>query len=314
MRIFVAGATGAIGRCLVPMLVQRGHEVTGATRSVGSISRIEREGAAAAVCDVFDNDSLEAALRAARPDVVVNQLTSIPKRMDPRRIDEEMRATNRLRTEGAEALLQAAESAGARGMVTQSISFCYTPGGDHLATEEQPLYLDAPPSFSGMIEAVARSEELVLSSDALAGIVLRYGFFYGPGTIYANDGSFAEDVRRRRIPVIGSGRGTYSFVHVDDAAFATALAIEDGRPGVYNVVDDEPATFADWLPSYAQLLGAPSPLRVPEVVGRLAGGPYVSYLTTELRGASNDKAKDELRWKPRYASWRDGFRAALQIQ
>lgn len=314
MRVFVAGATGAIGRCLLPMLVRRGHEVTGSTRSGDSVRRIEEQGAAATVCDVFDHTSLGAALDQAKPEVVVNQLTSIPKRIDPRRIGEEMQATNKLRTEGTEALLSAAEFAGARCIVTQSISFCYAPGSDQLATEDQPLYRDAPPGFGGMIEAVARSEELVLSSNTLAGIVLRYGFFYGPGTIYASDGSFAEDVRSRRIPVIGRGNGMYSFVHVDDAAFATTLAIEDGRPGIYNVVDDEPATFSDWLPDYAELLGAPRPMRVPEVVGRLAGGPYVSYLTTELRGACNHKAKQRLQWKPRYASWRDGFRAALQIQ
>ena len=187
----------------------------------------------------------------------------------------------------------------------------YSPQSTTLATEDTPLYREAPTGFADIVHAVDQSERITLDAPGIDGIILRYGYFYGPGTIYARGGSFAEDVQRRRVPIVGDGSGTFSFIHVADAAMATLAALTQGVSGVYNIVDDQPAAVREWLPCYAKLLGAQRPLRVPRFVGRLVGGSYASYLMTQQRGASNSKAKVDLGWEPRYASWRDGFRAEL---
>jgi 2-alkyl-3-oxoalkanoate reductase len=309
MRVFVAGASGAIGRPLVPQLVAAGHEVTGTTRSEQSAEAIRAAGARAAVCDARDPEALRAAVAEAAPEVVVHQLTALPDRFDPRN-KEIYGATNRLRSESTRTLVDAARDSGARRLVWQSIAFAYAPGPrPEVKDENAPLALDAPPPFGEGVRTIDEMERAVVEADGLEGLVLRYGWFYGPGTYYGEDGSTASDVRKRRFPVIGKGTGLFSFIHVDDAASATVAAVERGAPGLYNVVDDEPAAMRDWLPAYAEAIGAKRPLRVPVWVARLAAGKMARVVNIQP-GASNAKAKRELGWEPRWRSWREGFREA----
>ena len=309
MKVFVAGATGVIGRRLVPRLIEAGHEVTGMTRSEGNVARLTAAGATGVVCDAFDAAGVDTAVAAARPEVVIHELTDIPAAVNPRRLERDVERNDRLRIEGTRNLVRAAEAAGARRVIAQSIAFAYAPSGPRVVDESQPLYLGAPPPWRRPVEAVAALERQVLA--APDGVVLRYGFFYGPGTAYAADGDFARQVRRRQLPIVGGGTGVFSFIHVDDAATATVLALDRGASGAYNVVDDEPAPMREWLPAYADALGARRPLRVPRFIGRLAGGAYAVMLATELRGASNERVKRALGWEPRHRSWRTGFREAL---
>jgi nucleoside-diphosphate-sugar epimerase len=307
VRVFVAGASGAIGRPLIAQLVAAGHEVTGTTRAERRAEAIRAAGARAAVCDALDEEALSAAVLEAAPEVIVHQLTALPERFNPR--DKALYdATNRVRGEGARTLLDAGRAAGTRRLVCQSIAFGYAPGPG-ARDEDAPLALDAPPPFGAGLRALLEMERGVLDADGLEGMILRYGWFYGPGTYYGEDGSIASDVRKRRFPVVGPGSGVFSFVHVDDAASATVAAVERGAPGVYNVVDDDPAPMRDWLPLYAEAIGAKKPLRVPLWLARLAAGPMAGLMTT-LPGASNEKAKRELGWEPRWPSWREGFREA----
>lgn len=306
MRVFVAGATGAIGRPLVSQLLAAGHEVTGMTRVPERAEGVRAAGAEAVVCDVFDADGVRGAIAEARPEAVVHQLTDLPADYDtnPARL---ARGTNRLRREGTRVLLDAAQAAGARRFVAQSLAFVYAPDGEWVKDEEAPL-ASAP---EGVVVSVRALEQAVLEAPALEGIVLRYGQFYGPGTWYAADGSIAERVRRRRFPIVGRGEGRFSFIHVEDAAAATVAAIERGRPGVYNICDDEPAPLREWLPVYAAALGAKPPRRVPALLARMVAGATAAQAATAMRGAANGKAREELAWSPRYPSWREGFRGAL---
>lgn len=310
MRVFVAGASGAIGRPLVRQLVATGHEVTGMTRRADRAEEIRAAGAAAAVCDVFDRAALTEAVAAARPEVVVHELTALPAALDFRNPDL-YKATNRVRTEGTRNLLAASRDAGARRVVAQSIAFVYAPVGDWVKDEDGPLITDAPGPFGEALEAIFDLERQVLGREGVEGLVLRYGFFYGPGTPYAAGGYFADQVRRRRLPIVGGGSGVTSFVHVEDAAMATVLAVARGEPGVYNVCDDDPAPSREWLPVYAEAVGAKRPWRVPKLIARLVAGGAAAEIATTLRGASNAKAKRELGWEPLHASWRQGFREAL---
>jgi nucleoside-diphosphate-sugar epimerase len=309
MRVFVAGASGAIGRPLLPRLIAAGHQVTGTTRSEESAEALRAAGARAAICDALDAEALHAAVTEAAPDVVVNQLTALPDRFDPR--DKEIYApTNRLRSEGTRILLDAARAAGARRMVCQSIAFAYAPGPQaEVKDENAPLALGAPLPFGDGVRTIDAMERAVVDAEGLEGVVLRYGWFYGPGTYFADDGSTADEVLRRRFPVIGKGTGLFSFVHVDDAASATVAAVERGAPGIYNIVDDDPAPQREWLPAYAEAIGARKPLRVPVWVARLVVGKIASVASVQP-GASNAKAKRELGWEPRWPSWRQGFREA----
>lgn len=241
--------------------------------------------------------------------MVVHELTALPDRFNPRdaRIYD---ATNRIRSEGTRNLVDAARAGGARRIVCQSVAFAYAPGArPEVKDEDDPLAVDAPAPFGHAVRVIVGMERMVLDTDGLEGVVLRYGWFYGPGTFYANDGSMAADVRRRRFPVIGPGTGLFSFIHADDAADATLVAVERGAPGVYNVVDDEPAPMRDWLPAYAAVLDAPRPLRIPVWVARLLAGRMAAAVNVQP-GASNAKARRELGWQPRWTSWREGFRAA----
>ena len=309
MRVFVAGASGAIGRPLVPRLVAAGHEVTGTTRSEERAEAIRAAGARAVICDALDADALRAAVVDAAPEVVVHELTALPHRFNPR--DKQMYApTNRVRREGTRNLIAAAQVAGAQRLVCESIAFAYATGErPEVKEEDAPLALEAPLPFGDSVRAIDEMERAVLGAEGLEGIVLRYGWLYGPGTYFADDGSLARDVRRRRLPVIGKGMGLYSFVHVEDAASATVAAVERGAPGVYNVVDDEPAPQREWLSVYADAIGAKKPLRVPVWVARLAMGKIATMADVQA-GASNAKARRELGWEPRWPSWRQGFREA----
>jgi len=311
MKVLVAGATGVIGRRLVPMLIQAGHDVTGMTRSQAKAEAIEEAGATALVCDVFNADLLQDRFKAAAPEVVVHELTDIPAAFDPRKAEEQLAGNDRIRTEGTTNLVAAAVAAGTRRIVAQSIAFAYAPGGSDLKDEQDPLFEDAPPPWQRSVRAVRELERLVTETEGIDGLALRYGMLYGPGTAYAGNSGTAVQVRARRFPIVGKGEGVFSFIHVDDAAAATVAAVERGWPGAYNIVDDDPALLREWLPFYAEVVGAKKPMRVPKLVARLAAGRYATMLATELRGASNERAKRELGWEPRYASWRRGFTEAL---
>jgi nucleoside-diphosphate-sugar epimerase len=311
MRVFVAGATGVIGRPLVRRLVAAGHRVTGMTRFEEKADGLTATGVEAVVCNAFDGDGLTRAVVAARPDVVVHLLTDIPKSIDPRRYADQMAGNDLLRRQGTRNLMEAARRGGVRRVLAESISFAYAPSGDLVKDEDASLYLDAPEPFRATVDALIELEEQVLWAGDVEGLVLRYGRLYGPGTVYAPGGQVAELVRRRRFPIVGDGGGIYSFLHAEDAAEATALAVTRGAPGVYNVVDDQPAPVNEWLPAYAAALGAPRPRRVPAFVARIVTGSMIVESMTEERGASNSKARGELGWEPSYASWRSGFEEAL---
>jgi nucleoside-diphosphate-sugar epimerase len=307
MRVLVAGATGAIGRPLVEALAGSGHEVVAGSRSEQRAAELRRLGAEPVVLDALVEDSVERAVDAARPDAIVNQLTAIPKALNPRRIQQQFEATNRLRRVGTANLMAAAARHGVRRVVAQSIAFAYLPTGRGLWVETDDLATE----FGEIIKAVADLERQTLNTESVEGIVLRYGFFYGPGTGYAaGDGAAAAEIRKRRFPIIGKGSGVWSFIHVDDAAAATVAALEHGAHGIYNVVDDEPAPMREWLPDVAAALGAKPPRRVPAWVARLAAGPVFAHYGTTLQGASNEKAKRGLGWQPSHPSWRQGVREA----
>ncbi len=309
MRVFLAGASGVIGRRLAPKLIAAGHEVTGTSRSERGADRVRAAGAEAAVCDCLDPVAVEKAVIAANPEVVVSELTSLPEDYDLRTID--YGPTNRLRVEGGYNLISAGRKVGAQRFVTQSIAFVYEPEGGWVKDESAPTFRDPPGRFKSGLEATLLSEREALGAEGMDGLVLRYGQFYGPGTYFDRDGSIAKQVRSRRLPVVGRGSGVFSFIHVDDAADATVAAVERGASGIYNVVDDDPAPIRDWLPVYAAAIGAKSPFRVPVFLARLLGGKAAAVMSTELRGASNAKAKRELGWTPAHPSWRQGFAEAL---
>lgn len=306
MKVFVAGASGAIGRPLVRQLLAAGHEVTGMTRREQNAEAIRAAGAAAVVCDAFDAAGLESAVREAAPEVVIHELTALPHRLDPKAKDA-LAPTNRLRTEGTRNLIAAAKAAGARRLIAESVAFFYVPEGDWVKAEDAPAFADVPGPFGEAGKALADLERQVTGTERLEGIVLRYGWLYGLGTYYGREGSATEDFGKRRMPVVGKGDGTFSFIHVEDAAAATVAAVERGAPGIYNVVDDEPAPMREWVPAFAEAVGAKQPRRVPVWLARLVAGAAAVDMTTDQRGASNAKAKRELGWQPRYPSWRQGF-------
>jgi nucleoside-diphosphate-sugar epimerase len=310
MRVFVAGATGAIGRQLVPRLVAAGHEVHGMTRSESKQALLEELGAVPVVADALDPEQVAEAVGRARPEVIVHQLTAIGA-LDPRHFDRDFAPTNRLRTEGTDHLLSAGQAVGVRRFVAQSYgAWWYVRTGGPVKSEEDPLDPTPAREMRESWAAIRHLEQAVLGARWTEGIVLRYGAFYGPGTSMAPDGEQSELVRRRRFPLVGDGGGVWSFIHVADAAEATVATVEHGSRGVYNVVDDDPAPVAEWLPALAQMLGAKTPMRVPRFIGRLFAGEVGVVMMTDARGASNAKAKRELGWRPGHPSWRQGFAAA----
>jgi nucleoside-diphosphate-sugar epimerase len=307
MRVFVAGSTGVIGRGLVAMLIEAGHEVTGMTRSSARADRLRQLGAGGVVCDALDADAVLAAVSSARAEAIIHVLTAIPPNLQPRNFKSALAPTNALRRDGTRNLLAAAKASGVTRFIAEAVAFAYEPVGEWVKDEDASLDVGARPPMDEIIGALRSLEGQVLEA---GGIVLRYGFLYGPGTQFASGGLYARLTRRRLFPVIASGDGRWSFVHADDAASATVAALERGTPGIYNIVDDEPARAGDWLPVYAEALGAKPPRHFPAWLGKLAAGQVAIHGMTEQRGASNAKAKLELGWQPRYASWRDGFRSA----
>jgi nucleoside-diphosphate-sugar epimerase len=308
MRVFVAGATGAIGKQLVPRLVAAGHEVHGMTRRESKQAMLRELGAVPVVADALDPDQVAEAVARARPDVIVHQLTALAG-LNMRHPEREVALTNRLRTEGTDHLLSAGQALGVRRFVVQSFPL-YARTGGPVKSEEDPLDPAPPPKMRDVLAAIRHLEQAVLDARWTEGIVLRYGGFYGPGTDLAPGGMMYEMIRRRKFPLVGGGGGVWSFVHIADAAAATVAAVEHGRRGVYNVVDDDPARVAEWLPALAQSLGAKQPMRVPRFVVRLLAGEQAVMMMTSVRGASNAKAKRELGWRLAYPSWRQGLAAA----
>jgi 2-alkyl-3-oxoalkanoate reductase len=305
MRVFVTGAAGAPGRHLVAGLVAAGHEVTATTRTPGKVAQLREAGATPVVVDGLDRDAVIAAVRAAAPQVIVHEMTALAGMRSLRNPDKQFHVTNELRVRGTDNLLEAARQAGTRRIVAQGYAGA---GPDKRSggakTETDPLDWRPVRSAAGMAAAIKHAETTV-PRQAPEGIVLRYGAFYGPG---ASD-VLLEVVRKRQVPVIGGGTGVWSFVEITDAAAATVAAVDHGAPGLYNVVDDDPAPVAEWLPYLAKVAGAKPPRRVPAWVGRWLAGEFVVAQMISARGSSNQKARKELGWEPRYPSWREGFRA-----
>jgi nucleoside-diphosphate-sugar epimerase len=305
MRVFVAGATGALGRHLVPGLVAAGHQVTAATRTPGKVAQLREAGAEPVVVDGLDREAVIAAVLAAAPEVIVHQMTALAGVRSLRTPDKGFAATNELRTRGTDNLLAAAARAGTRRVIAQSNIATNERSGGPVKTEEDPLASEPPSPSSARTLAAIKHVDRTVPLAAPEGIVLRYGGFYGPGASEL----LLDLVRKRQVPVIGGGTGISSFIEITDAAAATLAAVDRGAPGVYNVVDSDPAPVAEWLPYLAKVAGAKPPLHLPAWVGRLLAGAFVVAQMTSWRGSSNEKARKELGWEPRYASWREGFRA-----
>jgi nucleoside-diphosphate-sugar epimerase len=314
MTVFVAGASGAVGRRRIRQLQAAGHSVVAVTRDPAKARSLERAGVDAVVCDVFDAPRLTEAVSAASPDAIIHQLTDLPTAMNPRRLKAIYEANNRVRREGTANLIAAGRTAGVPRMVVQSMGTWYRPDDPGvqrgLAVEGDALWTDAPEPLGTAVRTVAQMEAAVLREVPLA-IVLRYGAFYGTGTWYGPDGSIAQRVRTRQLPIVGDGRGVTSFIHIDDAASAAVAALDAQTSGIFNIVDNEPASAAEWMPAYARALGAPPPRRVPVFLARLLLGKALTEWVTTMRGASNRAAISALGWKPGFPSWREGFAATL---
>jgi nucleoside-diphosphate-sugar epimerase len=308
MKVLVAGAAGAIGKQLVPRLVADGHEVVGMTRSEAKRETIEAMGAKAVIADALDAEAVAAAVATAEPEAIAHELTALSGSFDMRRFDRFFELTNRLRTEATDHLLSAARAVGVPRFVAQSFAgWPFAREGGPVKTEADPLDPDPVPPMRQTLASIRHLEQAVTGASWTEGIVLRYGGFYGPGTSLAPEGEMVEMIRKRRLPVVGNGAGVWSFVHVADAAEATAIALTRGQRGIYNIVDDEPAPVAEWLPEVARQIGAKPPRHVPRWLGRLLGGEVTAATMTEVRGASNEKAKRELGWSPAHPSWRQSL-------
>ncbi|HEX5893996.1 MAG TPA: NAD(P)-dependent oxidoreductase [Solirubrobacterales bacterium] len=314
MKVFVAGATGALGKQLVPMLTADGHEVTGMTRTPAKQDLIRQMGARPVVADALDPEAVAQVVGEAEPEVVIHQLTVIDPGKFARSLDKMFTLTNRLRTEGTDHLLAAARAVGAKRFIAQSFAgWPFERTGGPVKSEEDPLQSSPPKGVRGSLAAIRHVEETVPGAEGIERLALRYGGFYGPGTSLGinPDGEQVEMLRKRRFPIIGEGGGIWSLVHIHDAAAATAAALERGGTGVYNVADDEPAPVGDILTDLAQVIGSKPPRRIPRWLGRLIAGEAMTTLMTDVRGAANEKAKRELGWELRYPSWRLGFRKGL---
>jgi nucleoside-diphosphate-sugar epimerase len=319
MKVFVAGASGALGVQLIPQLVAAGHQVVAMTRTPSKQDGLRALGARPVIADALDPDAVAGVVGEAEPDVIVHQLTALSGKMSLRDARHPERSpmakmTNRLRTEATDHLLAAGRAVGARRFVAQSFgAFRYARTGGPVQTEADPLDPNPPGALRPVVEALLYLEEAVTTIEWGEGLALRYGGFYGPGTgiSSAPDAVMAALIRKRQFPIVGDGGGVWSHIHIEDAAAATAAAVERGQPGVYYIVDDEPAPVREWLPVLASALGAKPPRRVPRWLGRLAAGEMATLMMTEVRGASNVKAKRELGWELRYPSWRLGVTKGL---
>jgi nucleoside-diphosphate-sugar epimerase len=312
MRVLVAGATGAIGRQLVPVLVKAGHAVTGLMRSPRNAQWVRELGAKPIVCDALDVNAVAQAVTEAGPDTVVHELTALSGATDLRKLGKFFAISNELRTKGTDNLLAAAQRVGVRRFIAQS--FCgwpYARTGAPVKSEGDPLDPNPPEELRATLHAIKYLEKEVISAAPIEGVVLRYGIFYGENTgIF--DGGFLEQIRRRRVPLIGHGTAWWSFINTADAAEATALAVERGQPGIYNIVDDDPAQVAEWLPALAAMAGAKAPIHVPSFIARYLAGEHLVVMMTESCAGSNAKAKRELGWNPSHPSWRQGFAEIIQ--
>jgi nucleoside-diphosphate-sugar epimerase len=314
MTIFLAGATGAVGQRLVPLLIAGGHRVIATTRTPAKLERLRAQRAEPVVVDGLDRDAVVKEVASAQPDAIVHQMTALASMRSLKRFDAEFAMTNRLRTEGTRHLLAAAAAAGTRRFVAQSYTgWPNERRGGRIKNEEDSLDSTPPKAMRETLDAIRKLEHMVTNTPGMTGTVLRYGSLYGPGTSLANNGGIVELIRQRKFPLVGNGGGVWSFIHVDDAARATQLALERGATGIFNVVDDDPAEVSIWLPALAQAVGAKPPIHVPGWIGRFAIGAAGLSMMTQARGSSNAKAKRVLGWKPEYASWRDGFRRGLSV-
>jgi nucleoside-diphosphate-sugar epimerase len=310
MKVFVAGATGVVGKRLVPLLVTRGHQVVASTRSADKMAAIRALGAEPVVVDALDREAVRLAVQAARPEVIIHQMTALSQMKSLKRFDQEFALTNRLRTEGTDYLLDAARAAGVKRLVAQS--FTGWPNireGSRVKSEQDPLDPHPPDHMRQSLDAIKRLERIVPAATDVEGIVLRYGSFYGPSTSFDRGGDILEAVRRRQLPLVGGGTGVWSFIHVDDVAMATAIAAEGRVPrGIYNIVDDDPAEVSTWLPELARMIGAKPPRQMPAWLARFFIGDVGVSMMTQIRGSSNALARRVFNWQPAYPSWRDGFR------
>jgi nucleoside-diphosphate-sugar epimerase len=312
MKIFLAGATGAIGKPLLPMLVSAGHTVTATTQHEDKMMSIHSAGAIPMLVNALNKQEVLGAVEKARPEIIIHQLTAIPANLNLRHFDEGFALTNRLRIEGTDYLLAAARAVGARRFIAQSYAGWYARTGDWIKTEDDPLISTGISDGRKTLDATIHVETAVLKERAIEGFVLRYGSFYGPGTSLAPGAWFFEGVRQRRVPIVGTGSAYWSFIHIDDAAAATLEAVTASTPGIYNITDDEPAPVSVWLPYLAEVLGAKPPRRVPKWLARLAVGEYGVAAMMELRGSSNRKAKLLLSWKLKWPTWREGFKKGFE--
>ncbi|MFY9265745.1 MAG: NAD(P)-dependent oxidoreductase [Solirubrobacterales bacterium] len=307
----MAGATGAVGRPLVSQLVATDFEVFGLTRSASRADALRAAGAEAVICDVLDGPALSDAVHAVKPDIIIDQLSSLSPDYNARKLAKIYAPNNRVRHVGTAALVAAAKEVGVRRYILQSIAFLYEPDGRGIKSEDDAPYIGAPAPFGEVVRIVVHNERLVTQAGEFDGLALRYGLFYGPGTWFASDGSIAKQTRQRQFPVGGGGEGVASFVHVHDAAAAAVRAASGGRPGIYNIVDDDPTPMREWLPKYAERIGAKPPRRVPAWLVRLAANDFLAKSATRACGADNARAKAELAWQPGIASWREGFERYL---
>lgn len=312
MRIFLAGASGAIGQTLIPLLVQQQHEVFGAFRNAANTSKVQAQGATPVVLDALDGQAVHDRIAEIRPQVVIHQLTAIPARLDLRHIDRDFEMTNRLRTEGTRNLASASVHAGVERFIAQSFAgWPYARRGITLKTEEDDLDPSPPPQLKAMLDAIETLEHTVVREQGFTGIVLRYGPLYGPHSSLASDGTMVEEIRQHKVPIIGQGTGVWSFLHLHDAATATVAALTHGQRGIYNIVDDDPAPVIEWLPYLAQCVGAPAPRHIPNLLAKMLVGEHAVAMMNDIRGVSNAKARKELHWEPKWSSWRQGFREGL---
>jgi len=309
MKVLVAGATGAMGKQLLPRLVAAGHDVVGITRSEAKLGLMRELGATGVVADVLDPDDVARAVAQVEPAVIIHQLTALNRPFDTRHFDRTFHDTNRLRTESTDHLLAAGRAVGVKRFIAQSYAgWPFARSGGAVKSEDDPLDPSPPDAMRESFDAIVHLERAVTGADWTEGVVLRYGGFYGPGTgLTPEGGAQADLLRSRKFPVVGDGGGVWSFVQIEDAAEATVDAVTRGRRGIYNIVDDDPAPVAEWLPAAAKAVGAPPPRHVPRWLGRIFAGEAGMVMMTEVRGASNEKAKRELGWRPRHASWREGF-------
>jgi nucleoside-diphosphate-sugar epimerase len=312
MRIFLAGASGAVGQTLIPLLVQQQHEVFGSFRNAANAPRVQALGATPVVLDALDGQAVHDRIAEIRPQVVIHQLTAIPAHLDLRHIDRDFEMTNRLRTEGTRNLASASVAAGVEKFIAQSFAgWPYARRGITLKTEEDDLDPSPPPQLKAMLDAIETLEHTVVREQGFTGIVLRYGPLYGPHSSIASDGTMVEEVRSHKVPVIGQGTGVWSFLHLHDAATATVAALTHGQRGIYNIVDDDPAPVTEWLPYLAQCVGAPAPRHIPNFMAKMLVGEHAVAMMNDIRGVSNAKARQQLHWEPKWSSWRQGFREGL---